>query len=47
MIPKWLHSTYGCDVVTFTANPGQGEEPGPADLVTVENIKGRDLWAVT
>ena len=27
---KWLHETYGCEVVTFTADLGQGEELGRA-----------------
>jgi argininosuccinate synthase len=26
----WLQTTYGCEVVTFTADLGQGEELGPA-----------------
>src|SRR5437870_6782280 len=26
IILKWLQTTYGCEVVTFTANLGQGEE---------------------
>ena len=30
IILKWLQSTYGCEVVTFTADLGQGEELGPA-----------------
>jgi argininosuccinate synthase len=29
-ILKWLQTTYGCEVVTFTADLGQGEELGPA-----------------
>jgi argininosuccinate synthase len=29
-IVKWLQVTYGCEVVTFTADLGQGEELGPA-----------------
>jgi argininosuccinate synthase len=29
-IVKWLQQTYGCEVVTFTADLGQGEELGPA-----------------
>ena len=28
--PKWLQTTYGCEVVTFTADLGQGEELEPA-----------------
>ena len=30
VILKWLQETYGCEVVTFTADLGQGEELGPA-----------------
>ncbi len=30
IILKWLQMTYGCEVVTFTADLGQGEELGPA-----------------
>ncbi|MEM9370835.1 MAG: argininosuccinate synthase [Pseudomonadota bacterium] len=30
IILKWLKVEYGCDVVTFTADLGQGEELGPA-----------------
>jgi argininosuccinate synthase len=30
VILKWLHTTYGCEVVTFTADLGQGGEIEPA-----------------
>jgi argininosuccinate synthase len=30
IILKWLQSEYGCEVVTFTADLGQGEELEPA-----------------
>jgi argininosuccinate synthase len=30
IILKWLQNTYGCEVVTFTADLGQGEELDPA-----------------
>jgi argininosuccinate synthase len=30
VILTWLQETYGCEVVTFTADIGQGEELGPA-----------------
>jgi argininosuccinate synthase len=30
VILKWLQQTYGCEVVTFTADIGQGEELAPA-----------------
>ena len=30
IILKWLQETYGCEVVTFTSDLGQGEELAPA-----------------
>jgi argininosuccinate synthase len=30
IILKWLQETYACEIVTFTADLGQGEELGPA-----------------
>ena len=30
VILRWLQVTYGCEVVTFTADLGQGEELEPA-----------------
>src|ERR1700743_3145971 len=30
VILRWLQTTYGCEVVTFTADLGQGEELAPA-----------------
>ena len=30
VIARWLQQTYGCEVVTFTADIGQGEEVEPA-----------------
>src|SRR5450432_1506797 len=30
VILKWLQETYGCEVITFTADIGQGEEVEPA-----------------
>ena len=30
IILKWLQDTYGCEVITFTADLGQGEELEPA-----------------
>ena len=30
IILKWLQDTYGCEVVTFTADIGQSEEVEPA-----------------
>ena len=32
VIAKWLQQTYDCEVVTFTADIGQGEEVEPARL---------------
>lgn len=49
IILKWLQETYGCEVVTFTADLGQGEELGPARVkalaagVKPENIFIDDL----
>src|SRR5437899_771539 len=31
IILKWLQTTYGCEVVTFTADLGQGEAPFSVD----------------
>ena len=30
IIVKWLQEVYGCEIVTFTADIGQGEEVEPA-----------------
>jgi len=47
VILKWLQDTYGCDVVTFTADIGQGEELEPARkkarLLGVKEIFVEDL----
>jgi len=49
VILKWLQSTYGAEVITFTADLGQGEELGPAKAkaellgVRPENIFVEDL----
>jgi len=49
IILKWLQSTYGCEVVTFTADLGQGEELDPARQkalllgIKPENIFVEDL----
>ncbi len=32
VILRWLHTTYGCEVVTFTADLGQSAEDGGAEL---------------
>jgi argininosuccinate synthase len=52
IILKWLQETYGCEVVTFTADLGQGEELGPARQkalkagVKLDNIFIEDLREV-
>jgi argininosuccinate synthase len=49
IILKWLQETYGCEVITFTADLGQGEELDPArrkaELLGIkpENIFIEDL----
>ncbi len=47
VILKWLQVTYGCEVVTFTADLGQGEELAPArhkaELMGVREIFIDDL----
>ncbi|MEL6475142.1 MAG: argininosuccinate synthase [Pseudomonadota bacterium] len=49
IILKWLQTEFGCEVVTFTADLGQGEELGPAREkalamgVTEDNIFIEDL----
>ena len=47
VILKWLQDTYGCEVVTFTADIGQGEELEPARkkarLLGVKEIFIEDL----
>ena len=47
IILKWLQQTYGCEVVTFTADLGQGEELEPArkkaELFGIKQIFIEDL----
>ena len=47
VILKWLQTTYGCEVVTFTADLGQGEELEPArkkaEMLGVKQIFVEDL----
>lgn len=47
VILKWLQETYGCEVVTFTADIGQGEEVEPArakaEALGVKEIYIEDL----
>ena len=45
IILKWLQTTYGCEVVTFTADLGQGEELGPArDKALRAGIKPENIF---
>src|SRR5262245_26456322 len=47
IILKWLQETYGCEVVTFTADLGQGEELEPArrkaEMMGIRQIFIEDL----
>jgi argininosuccinate synthase len=47
VILKWLQETYGCEVVTFTADLGQGEELEPArqkaEMMGIKEIFVDDL----
>ncbi|MFZ9407715.1 MAG: argininosuccinate synthase [Burkholderiaceae bacterium] len=47
VILKWLQDTYGCEVITFTADIGQGEELEPArkkaEMFGVKKIYIEDL----
>ena len=47
VILKWLQTTYGCEVVTFTADLGQGEELEPArkkaQMLGIKEIFVEDL----
>jgi hypothetical protein len=47
IILKWLQTEYGCEVVTFTADLGQGEELEPArakaEMLGVKEIYIEDL----
>jgi argininosuccinate synthase len=47
VILKWLQITYGCEVVTFTADLGQGEELAPArakaEMLGIKEIFIEDL----
>src|SRR5947207_7054516 len=50
VILRWLQETYGCEVVTFTADIGQGEELEPArkkaELFGIKQIFIDDLREV-
>ena len=47
VILRWLQDTYGCEVVTFTADIGQGEELEPArrtaEMLGIKEIFVEDL----
>jgi len=43
VILKWLQETYGCEVVTFTADLGQGEELEPA-RAKAERLGVREIF---
>ena len=47
IILKWLQTEYGCEVVTFTADLGQGEELEPArakaEMLGVSKVYIEDL----
>ena len=45
IILKWFQAEYGCEVVTFTADLGQGEELGPArDKALLLGIKEENIY---
>src|SRR3954451_16408479 len=45
IILKWLQQTYGCEVVNFTADLGQGEELAPArDKALLLGIKKENIF---
>jgi argininosuccinate synthase len=45
VILKWLQTTYNCEVVTFTADLGQGEELGPArDKARLLGIREENIF---
>ena len=45
VILKWLQDTYGCAVVTFTADIGQGEEVEPARAKALQlGIKKKNIY---
>jgi argininosuccinate synthase len=45
IILKWLQETYGCEVITFTADLGQGEELGTArDKALLMGVKPENIF---
>ena len=47
IILKWLQTEYGCEVVTFTADLGQGEELGPArEKALLAGVKPENIYII-
>src|SRR5580658_4256374 len=47
IILKWLQTEYGCEVVTFTADLGQGEELGPArEKALLAGVKPENIFII-
>jgi argininosuccinate synthase len=47
IILKWLQETYRCEVVTFTADLGQGEELGPArENAVAQGVKPENIFII-
>ena len=45
VILKWLQDRYGCEVVTFTADIGQGEELEPARKKALKlGVRSRNIF---
>ena len=45
VILKWLADTYGCEVITFTADIGQGEEVEPARVKALKlGIRKKNIY---
>ena len=42
--PQWLQETYGCEIVTFTADLGQGEELAPAREKALAGRKAENIF---
>ena len=48
IILKWLQTEYGCEVITFTADLGQGEELEPArNKALLMGIKEENITSLT
>jgi argininosuccinate synthase len=43
IILKWLQTEYGCEVITFTADLGQGEELEPPQKALLLGIKPENI----